>query len=176
MSFNENFIKIIREDFKFTRKGHCRVVVFIFRMRSYLHQHFKIQLLRQLFKFLWNIVYFLYVMMICHCEFSKEAVIGPGLGIYHAYNILVGKCIIGKRATLGHEVTVTSGEQEGVDRITVVGDDVMFSMGCRVVGPINIGSNVNVGANAVLFHDVADNMVVLNQVIERPRKQVRASE
>ena len=36
----------------------------------------------------------------------------------------------------------------------------MFGVGCKVIGKIKIGDNVIIGANAVVTHDVPDNVVV----------------
>ncbi len=42
----------------------------------------------------------------------------------------------------------------------VVGDNCYFGLGAKIFGPVNIGSNVTVGANAVVTKDIPDNAVV----------------
>ena len=50
-----------------------------------------------------------------------------------------------------------NGYQEGKP---VIGNNVLFGVGCKVIGKIKIGDNVIIGANAVVTHDVPDNVVV----------------
>ena len=40
-------------------------------------------------------------------------------------------------------------------------NNVMVGTGARVLGPINIGNNVKIGASAVVLKDVADNVTVV---------------
>ena len=42
----------------------------------------------------------------------------------------------------------------------IVGDNCSFGQGAKVLGAVRIGNNVNVGANAVVTHDIPDNAVV----------------
>ena len=42
----------------------------------------------------------------------------------------------------------------------IIGDNVHISAGARILGPIKIGNNVIIGANAVVVKDVPDNCVV----------------
>ena len=42
----------------------------------------------------------------------------------------------------------------------VIGDNVHISAGARILGPIRIGNNVIIGANAVVVKDVPDNCIV----------------
>lgn len=168
MGFYEHYLKLLKEDFKITRKNYCRVVVAICRLRVYVYHYFPIPILKQLFKFMINVVYFLYVMQICHVEYSHEADVGPGLGIFHARNIIVCKGTYGKNIEIGHEVTIACGQREGVTGSLIMGDNVMLSVGSRVLGPVTIGNHVVVGANAIVFQDVEDHMVVLNRVEVRP--------
>ena len=42
----------------------------------------------------------------------------------------------------------------------IIGDNVNFGLGVKVFGQITIGSNVSIGANSVVTHDIPDNAVV----------------
>jgi serine O-acetyltransferase len=42
----------------------------------------------------------------------------------------------------------------------VVGDNVWIATGAKVLGPVKVGNNVVIGANAVVIRDVPDNSVV----------------
>lgn len=43
----------------------------------------------------------------------------------------------------------------------VIGNNVLLFAGAKIIGNVNIGNNVVVGANAVVTHDVPDNAVVV---------------
>ncbi len=43
----------------------------------------------------------------------------------------------------------------------VIGDNVYIGSGAKIIGSVNVGNNVAIGANAVLTKDVPDNAVVV---------------
>jgi serine O-acetyltransferase len=53
-------------------------------------------------------------------------------------------------------IGVTNTNEKG----PVIGDNVQFGTGCKVIGDVRVGSNVLIGANAVVVCDVPDNSVV----------------
>jgi serine O-acetyltransferase len=55
---------------------------------------------------------------------------------------------------------VTVGVQKAGEQGPTIGDYVQFGTGCKVLGDITIGSNVLIGANAVVVKDVPPNSVV----------------
>lgn len=55
---------------------------------------------------------------------------------------------------------VTIGGKSGWYEVPVIGDDVIINAGARILGPVKIGNNVIIGANAVVVKDVPDNCVV----------------
>ena len=63
----------------------------------------------------------------------------------------------------------------GEDKITTVGDNCYFGIGSKIMGAVNIGNNVTVGANAVITHDIPDNAVVggVPARIIRIKKQIK---
>lgn len=91
----------------------------------------------------------------------RSARIGRGLYIGHFGGIHISSAAqIGNNCNLSQEVTIGvagSGEHRGVP---VIGDNVYLAPGARVFGPIRIGSNVKIGANAVVHKDIPDNAVV----------------
>lgn len=42
---------------------------------------------------------------------------------------------------------------------TRVGDNFYAGLGAKILGSVNIGNNVMIGANAVVTHDIPDNVV-----------------
>ena len=48
----------------------------------------------------------------------------------------------------------------------VLGDNVFVGAGAKIIGPVRIGNNVKIGADAVVVTDVPDDAVV---VMHKPR-------
>jgi len=94
-------------------------------------------------------------------ELSRKAKIGPGLYIGHHGGITVSsRAQIGANCALAQQVTIgVAGEGERFGA-PVIGDDVYIAPGARVFGPIRIGNNVKIGANAVVHRDIPDDAVV----------------
>lgn len=54
----------------------------------------------------------------------------------------------------------SAGGKSGWYEVPVIGDNVRISAGARILGPVRIGNNVIIGANAVVVKDVPDNCIV----------------
>lgn len=67
--------------------------------------------------------------------------------------------IIGDDVLIGQSVTI--GGKSGNKNLPVIGNNVYISAGAKVLGPIKVGNNAIIGANAVVIHDVPDNAVVV---------------
>ena len=66
--------------------------------------------------------------------------------------------IIGERVVTGQNTTV--GRAIHPDSFPRIGNDVYISAGSRIIGKINVGNNVIIGANSVVNKDVPDNTIV----------------
>ena len=55
---------------------------------------------------------------------------------------------------------VTIGGKSGWYEVPVIGDNVEINAGARIIGPVRIGDNVIIGANAVVTKDVPSNCIV----------------
>lgn len=90
--------------------------------------------------------------------------IGPGFRIWHLGDFIhVGPNVrIGKNCTMlpGVVFGYTKKMRQGGANSVIVGDNCSFGQGAKVLGAVRIGNNVNVGANAVVTHDIPDNAVV----------------
>lgn len=95
-------------------------------------------------------------------EIDRSAQIGPGCYIGHYGGITIsGRAEIGSNANISQLVTIGvsgEGEKRGVPTI---GNDVYIAPGAKVFGKIRIGNNVKIGANAVVYKDIADNAIVV---------------
>ncbi len=88
--------------------------------------------------------------------------IAGGLRIYHAGGFIHAgpDCRIGHNCTLLPGVVFGNKHEMATYAPIVVGDNCYFGLGAKIFGPVNIGSNVTVGANAVVTKDIPDNAVV----------------
>ena len=95
-------------------------------------------------------------------EIHPGACIGRRLFIDHGMGIVIGETAeIGDDVTLYHDVTlggvspsVNSAAQVGQKRHPTLGNGVIIGAGAQVLGPITIGADARVGANAVVVQDV----------------------
>jgi serine O-acetyltransferase len=88
--------------------------------------------------------------------------IGPGFYVGHFGGIVVnGRSQIGRDCNISQGVTLGQSNRGPRKGSPVLGDRVFVGPGAKVVGAVRIGSNVAIGANAVVIHDVPDNAVVV---------------
>jgi serine O-acetyltransferase len=91
---------------------------------------------------------------------GKDVEIGPGFCIAHGSIVIDGKVKIGKNCAINPYVTVglsTSSKIILSLNGPTIGDNVYIGTGARVLGPIRIGNNAKISANAVVLTDVPDN-------------------
>ncbi len=83
--------------------------------------------------------------------------IGSGFMIDHFSCI-----VIHTDAIIGSNVTIRQGSVIGTNGrgVPVIEDGVDIGAGAAVIGPITVGKNAVIGANAVVTHDVPANAVV----------------
>lgn len=106
-------------------------------------------------------------------EIHPGAQVGAGLFIDHAMGVVIGETsVVGDDVTMYHGVTLGGTSLEHGKRHPTVGDRVTIGAGAKVLGPVTIGSDSRIGANAVVVKDVPPNAVVVGvpgQVIARSR-------
>lgn len=94
------------------------------------------------------------------CYLSHLAQVGSNLKFPHATGIVIGEGVkIGSNVTIYQQVTIGAqrlGEaKKGL--YPEIGDNVTIFAGAKIVGPIKLGSNCIIGANAVVTRDVPEN-------------------
>lgn len=106
-------------------------------------------------------------------EVASGLEIGPGLVIPHTHGTVLGAAEIGANATIFHQVTLGAKEADfQFDPATRprIGDDVVLSVGAKILGPVRVGSGAVVGANAVVLDDVPENSLAIGvpaRIIEK---------
>lgn len=88
------------------------------------------------------------------------AVIGPGLALPHAQNLILGsQCQIGRNCAIYHDVTL--GRQRWKPGEPKLGDRVCVFAGAKIFGNVVVGDHSEVGANTVVTHDIPPDSVVV---------------
>lgn len=91
-------------------------------------------------------------------EIHPGATIDEGLFIDHGSGVVIGETtVIGKNCVIYQGSTLGGTGKESGKRHPTLGDNVMVGSGARVLGPITIGNNVKIAANAVVLTDLPDN-------------------
>ena len=94
-------------------------------------------------------------------EIPYQAEIGAGLRLVHPHSIVVApQTKIGQNCTLFHDVScgVNHLNRSGYPRI---GDSVVLYPGSRVIGDVEVGNTVIVGANSVVVRDIPSNSIAV---------------
>jgi serine O-acetyltransferase len=100
---------------------------------------------------------------LCHCEISRDAIIGPGLLLPHPLGVVVGAgSVVGAHCTIQQHVTIGGNYgHTAAGRVKpYIGEGVEVSAGAVIAGPVSIGSRARIGANAVVVTDVPPGAVV----------------
>lgn len=96
-------------------------------------------------------------------DISLRSKIGPGLVIVHGHDIVIGaNVVIGERCKIFNGVTL--GNKDTENKLSLqpkIGNDVVLSTGCKVLGNLSIGSGSIVGANSVVLVNVPDNSIAV---------------
>lgn len=106
-------------------------------------------------------------------EIHPGAQLGPGLFIDHAMGVVIGETAeVGTDVTMFHGVTLGGTRLHPGKRHPTIGDRVTIGAGAKVLGPIEVGSDSRIGANAVVVKPVPPNSVVVGvpgQVVLRSK-------
>jgi serine O-acetyltransferase len=117
-------------------------------------------------------------------DIHPGAEIGGGLRLTHTSGLVIGRdAKIGSNVTLLHEVTL-GGSSRGffdetfVDGFPEIGDGSKIAAGAKLLGPIKIGKECFIGANAVVAKDLPDGSIYTpgRQVSELRRKVAELEE
>ena len=102
-------------------------------------------------------------------EIHPKAKIGKNLFIDHGMGVVIGETSeIENNVTIYHSVTlggispsIDSESQRNIKRHPTLKDNAVIGSGAQILGPVVIGKNAKVGANAVVTKDVPENAVMV---------------
>ena len=102
-------------------------------------------------------------------EIHPKAKIGKNLFIDHGMGVVIGETShIGDNVTIYHNVTlggispsINTNEQRDIKRHPTLGDNVVVGSGAQILGPVKIGKDSLIGANAVVTKDVSERSIMV---------------
>ena len=102
-------------------------------------------------------------------EIHPNAKIGKNLFIDHGMGVVIGETSdIGDNVTIYHMATlggiapsINSDDQRNVKRHPTLKENVVVGSGAQILGPVVVGKNAKIGANAVVTKDVPENAVMV---------------
>ncbi|MCM1984848.1 serine O-acetyltransferase [Lyngbya confervoides] len=95
-------------------------------------------------------------------EIHPGATIGRGLFIDHGMGVVIGEtAIIGDNCLIYQGVTLGGTGKELGKRHPTLQDNVVVGTGAKVLGNIQIGTNVRIGAGSVVLRDVPSDCTVV---------------
>ena len=102
-------------------------------------------------------------------EIHPGAKIGKNLFIDHGMGVVIGETSeLGDNVTIYHAVTlggsspsIDSERQRHEKRHPTICDDVVIGSGAQIIGPVKVGKNARIAANAVVVKDVPENATMV---------------
>ena len=113
-------------------------------------------------------------------EIHPKAKIGKNFFIDHGMGVVIGETSeIGDNVTIYHAVTlggispsINSDEQRYVKRHPTLKNNAVVGSGAQVLGPVIVGENAKIGANAVVTKDVPANAVMVGIPAKNVNKDI----
>ena len=125
---------------------------------------------------IWNYKFFLIARIISQfsrfltgIEIHPNAKIGKNLFIDHGMGVVIGETSeIEDNVTIYHMVTlggispsINSDNQRNIKRHPTLKENVVVGSGAQILGPVVVGKNSKIGANAVVTNNVPENAVMV---------------
>lgn len=162
--FFDMFSLLVQDFRRYAKDGYFNcfepslLCIFLYRIGHSI-LHIKILPLRFLLTII-HLPFFLIFNTLIGIHIPRSCKIGGGLRIYHYGCIIVNPdTVMGYGCTLRQGVTI--GTKCFDHDVPVIGNNVEFGAGCKVLGDIVVGNNVVIGANAVVLCDVPDNAIAV---------------
>lgn len=112
-------------------------------------------------------------------EIHPGAKIGKCLFIDHGMGVVIGETAeVGDYCTIYHGVTLGGTGKDKGKRHPTVGNNVLISAGAKILGPMKIGDNAKIGANAVVLTEVEPDTTVVGvpgRAVKRAGEKIRQS-
>ncbi len=151
----------IRADLQANRLSRMSMAFMVlFRVGQALHR--KATSPSRLTRIFWKLPYIcvntLYKVT-CHsfgCYMPLTVKLGKGVFLRHGmYGIFISyRTVIGENVTLLQQITIGSNIDTTDSRSPTIGNRVFIGAGARIIGPVTVGDDAKIGANAIVVNDV----------------------
>lgn len=92
-------------------------------------------------------------------EIGNDVTLGRGVYFVHPIGITIGgDAVVGDRVRFYGNNTIGTAKENGYP---VIEEDVVIGAGARILGPVRVGARAQIGANAVVVHDVPADAVAV---------------
>lgn len=166
-----SFRKILKEDFAKNNGGITKLMLFTYRFGNWLFYDFRVPILKQFLWLIYKIMNFVFLIVISNCEIPAQVKIGKGFRLHHNGRgvVIHPNVTIGENVTILHEVTLGTTYTDGQHGVPKIGNNVLLGVGSKILGNLEIGDNVKVGANAVVTKNVPADCVIVgaNKIISK---------
>ena len=127
-------------------------LIWRYRWCNYLKSHTIMKPLYYLERFLYH-----HSCVRCGCDIPSHVTFGGGVKILHGWGI-----VINSKTIIGENFTIVSGSVIGANYTGVpkIGNNVTLGAHSLIIGKIEIGDDVEIGAGAIVTHNVPSNSVV----------------
>ncbi|MGH1470917.1 MAG: serine O-acetyltransferase [Cellvibrionaceae bacterium] len=94
-------------------------------------------------------------------DIHPGAIFGAGIMIDHATGLVVGETsVLGNNISIFHSVTLGGIGCESGERHPKIEDDVLISVGAKILGNVSIGRGAKIAAGSVVLSDIPANATV----------------
>lgn len=98
----------------------------------------------------------------CGLNFATlETKIGAGIYLHHGHSTQINAKKIGHNCQIWHNVTIGVGTPHDNNTRPTIGDNVRICTGAIVVGDVEVGNNVTIGAGCVVIKSIPNNCTVV---------------
>lgn len=109
-----------------------------------------------------NFIHLKWMQIVLGFSIPEKVEIGKGVFISHLGTIIINSNVrIGENCNLGPMIVIGWGHSKGEFGVPQIGDRVFIGPGAKIFGPISIGNDVAIGANAVVNFDVPHGATVV---------------
>lgn len=159
-----SFLQIVYEDLKIINSSPISMifnfllsnsfhVIFLYRLSHVISQT-PLKVFARIINALCRIIY--------SCDIAPEAIIGRRIILMHGFGIVIGaKVVIGNDAKIYNDITIGNRKGGHDDGQAIIGHGVTVGCGARLLGKIELGDNVTIGANSVVITDVPNNATAI---------------
>ncbi len=108
------------------------------------------------------LVFYIWGKILTASDIHPASQIEPGVVIDHGIGTVIGStATVGSGTLIYHGVTLGAKRPVKGKRHPDVGRNVLLGAGAKILGPITVGDNAVIGANAVVLEDVPQNALAI---------------